>query len=366
MKKVKNIILIVLSALIIVIGTVGVFSKTPENYSDSERRLLAQKPELKFENILSGKFMSELEDYMLDQFPLRDTFRKIKAISVMKVFRQKANHGLYTVDGYLSKLEFPENEEKISLSLSKLSSVYDKYIKGSDCKMYLSIIPDKNYFLAPLGGYPVMDYEKVIEKVRSELSYAEYLDIFPTLELSDYYYTDQHWSQNKITDTASALLKGMGLEAKAEYKENKLDVPLYGAYVGQSALKFKGDDVLYLTNDIIDSCVVTSYSTGKPVKGSVYDFKKAAGKDAYEFFLSGSEPILEIENPKAETDKELVVFRDSFTSSLAPLLTEGYSKITLIDLRYLRSDLIGNFVDFTNQDVIFLYSTLVLNNSVSM
>lgn len=366
MKKVKNIILIVLSALVIVAGTILVFAKTPDAYSDSERRSLSQKPEISFNNIVSGKFMSELEDYMLDQFPLRDTLRRVKAVSSLYVFRQKANHDLYTVNGYLSKLEYPENEEKISLSTAKLNDVYEKYIKNASCKTYLSIIPDKNYFLAPLGGYPVMDYNKVNDKIKSELGFAQYIDIYPLLELSDYYYTDQHWRQEKITDVAETLAEVMGTKVSDDYKENKFTLPLYGAYVGQSALKSDGDELIYLTNDILDNAVVTSYSTGKPVKGSVYNLKKAEGKDAYELFLSGSEPFLTIDNPKAETEKELVIFRDSFTSSLAPLLISGYSKITVIDLRYMKSDLIGNFMEFKNQDVLFLYSTLVFNNSVSM
>ena len=58
--------------------------------------------------------------------------------------------------------------------------------------------------------------------------------------------------------------------------------------------------------------------------------------------------------------------RDSFASSLAPLLVSGYRKITLVDLRYISGDMIGNFIDFKDQDVLFLYSTLILNNSLSL
>ena len=83
-------------------------------------------------------------------------------------------------------------------------------------------------------------------------------------------------------------------------------------------------------------------------------------------FLSGSLSLITIENPNATTDKELVIFRDSFGSSIAPLLVEGYAKVTLVDIRYIASDLVGRFVDFENQDVLFLYSTLVLNNSVTL
>ena len=46
-----------------------------------------------------------------------------------------------------------------------------------------------------------------------------------------------------------------------------------------------------------------------------------------------------MENPKAETNRELVIFRDSFGSSIAPLFAEGYKKITLLDIRYLNENM---------------------------
>ena len=97
----------------------------------------------------------------------------------------------------------------------------------------------------------------------------------------------------------------------------------------------------------------------------VYNRELAKSKDPYEFFLSGAKSLLTIENPNAATDKELLIFRDSFASSIAPLFAEGYSKITLIDIRYLAPQLLGNFVTFNGQDVLFLYSAPVLNNSVT-
>ena len=92
--------------------------------------------------------------------------------------------------------------------------------------------------------------------------------------------------------------------------------------------------------------------------------EKAKGHDAYEIFLSGTSALQVIENPKAEKEKELIVFRDSFGSSLIPLLVEGYSKITVIDTRYVQSQMLGSLVDFHGQDTLFIYSTIILNNSL--
>lgn len=66
------------------------------------------------------------------------------------------------------------------------------------------------------------------------------------------------------------------------------------------------------------------------------------------------------------SDKELILFRDSFGSSLIPYLTEGYTKMTIVDIRYISPHMLGQFIDFDGQDIIFLYSTSVLNNSITL
>lgn len=366
MKRFKNIALLVLTSLVLFgFSAVCVF-REPDDYSLSERRTLAQMPDFDLESLKNGRFMTKFESYTLDQFPLRDRLRTLKAVTVRYLFGQRDNHGLYVTDGHLSKLEYPMNDKKVSQSTQKLREVYAQYIEGTDCKTFLSVVPDKNYFLAKPAGYPSMDYDALLNKLRSDLHFASYIDIFDTLSADDYYKTDQHWKQESILPTAQAIAEGLGADIQAEYQENVLDVPFYGTYVGQSALHFAPDTVRYLMNDVLNDCIVTSYDSGKPKDSFMYDMEKAHGKDPYELFLSGSDALLTVENPHAETDRELVLFRDSFGSSIAPLLVTGYRKITLVDLRYIRSELLGHFVDFTNQDVLFLYSTLIFNNNISM
>ena len=80
-------------------------------------------------------------------------------------------------------------------------------------------------------------------------------------------------------------------------------------------------------------------------------------------------PLLRIHNPNAVEEKKLILFRDSFGSSIAPLLAEGYSDVILVDLRYGDFDsLLKVFPDALtmdeNTDVLFLYSTLILNTKL--
>ncbi|MDR0783590.1 MAG: hypothetical protein LBE83_07530, partial [Propionibacteriaceae bacterium] len=98
--------------------------------------------------------------------------------------------------------------------------------------------------------------------------------------------------------------------------------------------------------------------------GPIYDLAAFTGNDAYDIFLSGAQALITLVNPAATSDRELFLFRDSFTSSLAPLLLPAYHKVTLIDLRYIHAKLIAQYVEFPpDSDVLFLYSSQIVNQS---
>ena len=60
------------------------------------------------------------------------------------------------------------------------------------------------------------------------------------------------------------------------------------------------------------------------------------------------------------------MFRDSYACSLIPLLAEAYSEIVLIDLRYINSNLLKDQVDFSNAEILFLYSATMMNSSLAL
>lgn len=364
--------------------------KPQDVYSKVERRNLKQFPELTAETLLHGRFMSEFESYALDQFPMRDTLRSFKAITSLK----KDNNDIYVADGYINFMEYPLNKDSLSYAAKKFEKIYEQYLKGNHNQVYFSIIPDKNYFFAKESGYLALDYEKLVSDLRQKTdTFMTYIDIFPLLSKEDYYKTDTHWRQEKLIPIAERILEKMFEEneqvqqGSADTVEKKMDTTLknsdtdkkgvgilsknyqthtllqdfYGVYYGQAALPVKPDKISYLTNEIIENYEVFDHENQKEM--DVYEMDKAKGDDPYEMFLGGPLSLITIENPTNANGKELIIFRDSFGSSIAPLLAQAYAKTTLVDIRYLQSALLGKFVDFKNADVLFLYSSSVLNNS---
>ena len=364
----KNLRFVGIFALIALWAALAVFAwvKPAGETSEAERRPLQQFPEITGEKLLSGKFVTEFEDYTLDQFPGRDLFRQLKALVHYNVLGQKDNNGIYIEDGYAAKLDYPVNEQDLDHALSRLNYVYETYLKDTGSKVYASVIPDKGYYLAEQNGYPVMDYEKMFSQVQEQLPFAQLVDITDCLNYTDYYFTDTHWRQEKLLPVAEKLSGAMGVTApKAEdFTQTKLDRPFYGVYYGQAALAMEPEELYILESDLLKNCQVYDFETQKYT--SVYNLDKLSGKDPYEVFLSGPKSLLRLYNPDAKTDRELIIFRDSFGSSIAPLLAQDYKTVTLVDIRYLDSRLLGNFLEFTGQDVLFLYSTLVLNSGSTL
>lgn len=366
-KKRNDVFTTMIFSLTILLISAVCFLKPDSEYSFSERRVLAKFPDLSSKTIKSGNFMREYETYVSDQFPFRESFRSLKAYIATDVFKLKENNGLYFADGHISKLEEKENPEMTDHATLKFKKIYETFLKTNNTKVYFTIIPDKNFYLAEKNGYPSLNYNLFIKKFKDRTKYMEYIDISNLLSINDYYTTDSHWKQERLMTTAKNILYKMGRSHISKYSQKEVNVPFYGVYAGQWAKKISPDRLMYLTNNAIENCSVVYYdNNGKPHKGSMYNMEKALGKDPYEMFLSGTNALIEIENHDIKSDDRLVVFRDSFFSSIAPLLCENYRKITLIDIRYISSDVLDYFVDFKDCDVLFAYSVSVLNNSLAL
>lgn len=369
-KDITNII----TASIIVFGLAILSVILPDKErSISERRWLSKFPELSISKILvaSGKttFMDEFETYAQDQFPLREEFRQINSESSLYLLGKKENNNLALTDGYISRLEYTINKESVDWSLNRINYIYDTYLTGSN--VYFAIIPDKNYYLSGNTDYITYDYDNFIDGFRDATKdKMTFIDLRNYLGIKNYYYTDTHWKQETlfgVTDVLLNTMTGKGFAGHTDGTvlcETLFTDSFEGVYYGQLAVNTKKDRLMYMTGHYVDKLKAYCYDTGSPLKIDVYDVNKGEGLDAYELYLSGSKALITLENEEADNNRELIIFRDSFASSIAPLLAGGYSKVTLIDIRYISPAMIGRFVDFEGKDVLFLYSAQMLNNSV--
>lgn len=357
--------------------------KQPDPVSEAERRPLEQFPAVNSQTILQGSFMVDFEDYTLDQFPLRDTWRSLKALFHTNVLQQMDNNEIFIYDGYAAKVNYPINTQSLSYAAEKFGYLYQTYLQDSQGKIFLAVVPDKGVYIAQESEYPGVDYESFTNQLAQQMPYAQMIDLKDALTLEDYYRTDTHWRQENLLNGATAICQAMGVTPpKAEdFTQVALERPFYGVYYGQAALPMEAETMYVLESDLLKQCLVTNHENCKPQKDeegkvtfdhskcentAIYNLELMENHDMYDIFLSGMQGYVEITNPNAATNRELIVFRDSFGSSMVPLLLQDYARVTVLDIRYVSSFSLNGLIDFHGQDVLFLYSTLVLNDSDSL
>jgi hypothetical protein len=358
--KSKNVVITITFMFFIIAFFIINLLKEDTLISETERRKLTAFPEFSIANLINGSFFNQFENYAMDQFIKRDEFQNLQTFVSLKILGKKDVNNLYESNGIIVKEEYPLNEKSILNIAKKINAIKEKYLDETNV-VYYSIIPDKNYFAD--DNYLKMDYSN-LEKIMSDnLQNIEYINIFDCLELEDYYATDIHWKQENIEAVLEKISTQMNFKNRIITDFNKQEiVNFHGAY--NLPVKTKNDTITILSNEIIGNASVYNYETNE--ENAVYNFDKINSSDKYDIYLSGATPLLKIENSKADTDRELIVFRDSFASSLVPLFTEAYKTITLVDTRYINPNLLEEYIDFSNKDVLFIYSTLVINNSSTL
>lgn len=337
-------------------------------WSQREERKLTQLEAPRWRQVTQGSYDRAFQTYAQDQFPCRDGFRALQALTALEVLGQRDREKVYAVDGVTAQMEFPLKTKMVGHAARRVKTLYEDYLAGTQTKLYCAVIPGKHHLLGPANGYPCLELDEMVRRFRTGLPPMVYVPLDDLLTIEDFYKTDSHWRQENILDVAQRLAGAMGTTLTDHFARATLPQPFTGRYASQLGLPLPGEPLHYLTSPTLAGCRVTVYNEmGRPeAKPSVYDREMAGRLYPYNLFLSGSKGLVEIVNPQGPQGRELVLFRDSFGSSLAPLLVSGYEKITLVDLRYLSSARLGDYINFTDQDVLFLYSTLLLNNSLAM
>ena len=352
-----NLFLTVLFCLFIggiFLGSVILPDKT---FSPVENRNLAQAPNVSWENITSGKFMEDTEDYVNDQIIGRDFWVALKAWSERLSGKQE-NNGVYFAkeDTLISRVDTPE-QELLDENIGYVNALVDNV----DVPVYFGIIPSAAEIWADRlpAGAPTADEQAIIDRLYNAVQ-THTVDLSSVLAAHHgeelYYRTDHHWTSLGAYYGYAALMDAMGLEAAPLDESRKVTVSedFYGTLYSSSGVRWLPPD--HIDRYISDEGVtVTAYPDGTPQPGSLYVDSFLSEKDKYSSFLGGNKPLCVIETEHTGAPKVLVI-RDSYADSLAPFLTQSFSEIHLFDPRYNLTS-VKDYVEQNEIDsVVVLYS----------
>lgn len=128
-EKIRNIVIVCTAVCFLAGFFIGCLVKPQDEISLSERRQLAQFPQVGGKEIISGKFMKEFEKYASDQFPLREEFRQVYGTVSTGILRQSDMDGLYLMEDMAIAKEYPLREKSLQHAADIFQNIYDRYLK---------------------------------------------------------------------------------------------------------------------------------------------------------------------------------------------------------------------------------------------
>ena len=344
----------------------------PKDFSEQENRWLAQMPEPKIGrlefpglmngtnggNFFSGDFMEDFEDFVIDQFPLRDEWIHLKAQSERLLGKKENNRVYFSRDGQTLFAFFTPPDAG---DLAKRVGYVNSLAGNVEVPVYFSLVPDKSYVWADRlpDNAPNVDDGSMNEAAKQLAGEnVNFIDLYGAISGDDVFYrTDHHWTTMGAYQGYAVLAGGMnnGAVTVLDYDPEKVSDSFYGTTWSSAGAGWVRPDEMY-TWVPEGALQVTGYPEGKPVDIPLYDRSKLEVKDKYSMFLGGNQPLCILRNPLVEGGKKLLVVRDSYSDSLAPFLGLDYGEVHLWDLRYNNMSLKQYVADNGIDQVLVLYS----------
>ena len=357
MNKKYCIFLTILFSLFIGGILVGSLLAPDQEFSELENRYLQTPPKLSLENLESGKFMEDAEDYVNDHVIGRDFWVALKAWSERLSGKQE-NNGVYfgKEDTLLNRLDEPDYD-----TLMTSAGYVNDLVYNLNVPVYFGIIPSSTEIWSDRlpAGAPTADEKTIIDDLYDTVQTFT-IDMYSALEEHKdeeiYYRTDHHWTSLGAYYGYTALMEAMGMEAVPLDESAKVTVSdsFYGTTFSTSGVRWVAPDHIdrYISGDGVK---VTGYPEGSPVESSLYVDSYLDKKDKYSSFLGGNQPLCVIETEHTDAPKVLVI-RDSYSDSLAPFLTQSFSEIHLFDTRMNKTSIKAYVEENDIDQVVVLYS----------
>ena len=322
------------------------------DFSDQENRFLAQFKAPTLDTLRSGKFMESFEDYVTDQFPLRDQWIQLKAYSERALGKQENNKVYFGTDGQTLFAQFNTPSPG---DLEQKVGFVNALGQNLTVPVYFSLVPDKSFVLADLlpANAPNVDDGSTIEQAMGlcgdGVTFVD-LRTMLTEERDAFYRTDHHWTTMGARLAFQRLMSGMDLARPIAAEDlnglsyqglsyTQVSDSFYGTTYSSSGAAWVEPDSIYTVipeGGTRGRTTVDRYPEGVAIPGGLYYPEKLEVKDKYSMFLGGQQPLGVVYTGNTDKPKLLLV-RDSYSDSLVPFLTPHFSEIHLMDLRYYKT-----------------------------
>lgn len=379
--KINSIITTGIFVLLIAGFTVASLVKKDRAFSATENRYLAKKPTLSMESFLKGKFATDYENYITDQFVLRDQWIAVKTRSEMAMGKKDVNEVYLSKDDYLIETQDSIDEKKAYANADRMlnflkrqqESLGAEHVTLLIAPTAVNILKDKLPLFAPTFNQDAyLDYLSEGTKNLNAGQFVDVRDTFTEHAVKNqeyvYYRTDHHWTTYGAYLAYGKWAETIGMKA---YSVEDFDVELVSAnFLGTvySKLNYaKREDNIEIFRFKEETAGNVKYAVdinqGQKTMDSFYKMEQLETKDQYSMFLDGNNAVVKIDTTgvtghSAEEETTLLLIKDSYAHCFVPFLANHYDHIVMIDLRYLRMPMTKVLETYQPTDILVLYNAI--------
>ncbi len=332
-----------------------------KDFSENESRLLEQMPELTFEGVLDGSFMKSFETYLTDQFPFRDGAIYLKSVLERALGKNEENGAYIGKNGFLFEKQTPYDEEKMKQNAESINAFIGE---NKGINTVFALVPNSSFIYAEnLPDY--LETENQKEQIDSFYTLLDEnvirTDAVTSLlgaknEGQVFYKSDHHWTTLGAFSVFGKIMEGFGETAAAEdFEFYTVSNSFEGTLKSKSPAQGAVDSVEVCFPKNSQGTYFAEFSGEGNKKESLFFKEKLSQKNHYEVFLGGNHAKVTV-TTTLEGDRKLLVIKDSFANCLIPMLTPYFSKIVVVDPRYMTESIDGIMKEDTFTDILFLYN----------
>lgn len=358
--NVPNLITCIAFFVLLIFMAVMTIVLPKQDFLEMENDYAEKFPQLSAKAVFNRTYMNKMENYISDHFAGRIGWIKARTVLETSLGKQERN-GIYILKNRLvEKISEPD----YSLA-DKSAAAINKFAESTEAPVFVMIVPTSAEIYAdelPKNA-PNADQEEFINYVYGELGKSVstinvYQTMFSNRDDYIYYRTDHHWTTRGAYLAYAAAGKKMGYDPvpREMFDVEHAGIDFIGTFYSKTLYDGVEKDTLdfYHLADgspVTEVAITSDFGKDPEVYESMYFREYLDKKDKYASFLGTNKPIVDI---KADNNGgKLLIIKDSYAHCYAPFLTQHYSEVTLVDMRYINMPL-KSVVDLESYDQIMI------------
>lgn len=331
------------------------------SFSENEKRVLSEAPQIDAAGIADGSVFRSIESYLSDHFPGRELWVGANAYLENAEGRGATEDIVRGTDDWLFTAPVSDDRETLWDNMQAITTFAEK----QSVPVTMMAVPSAGAVVSdklPALHLPYPDADLLEEARRIAGNTLHWVDLYTDFCSAEqperlYYRTDHHWTTEGAYRAYCLMMEALG-QSSVPHDDFTVEqiTDFYGTSYSKSGLWLTEPDTLELWTDSDIQAVTTVYDANRadPVTREGMFFREyLEDADKYPVFLSGNHARVHIET-NADSGKRLLVIKDSYAHALAPFLAEEYSTIDLIDLRYFKQQTISSWLEENPADEILL------------